>query len=182
MFHKDPDTIDKIKNESYNNSFDLVEYRYKLENRYKIHIFTMVIKDQQELLEVWEDICSDIALNFQAELKEDIEIWNIYILFLVQERVTSQIRYLIEQDKYSSRKLVVEDVKDSIDEDCINKVIKERLFHVRIAEDSNLNNNNEKISQKLQAEYSKLYSVIKDSQERPSALFTKYLEVLKDEF
>jgi hypothetical protein len=181
MFHKDPVTIDKIKNESDNNSFDLVEYRYKLENRYKVHIFTMIIKDQKELLEVWEDICSDIALNFQAELKEDIEIWNIYILFLVQGSVNSQIRYLIEQDKYSSRKIVVEGVRDFIDEDLINEVIKEKLFHVRIAEELNSNTNEEKISQKLQVEYNKLYSVIKDSQERPSVLFNKYLEVLKDE-
>jgi hypothetical protein len=182
MFHKDSETVDKIKKESYNNSFDLVEYRYKLEKNYKVHIFTMVIKDQEELLEVWEDICSDIALNFQAELKDDIEIWNIYILFLVKESVNSQVRYLIEQDKYSSRKLVIEGVKNSIDEEYINEVIKEKLFHVSIAEDSNSKNNNEKISQKLQADYNKLYSVIKDSQERPSVLFTKYLEVLKDEF
>lgn len=181
MFHKDSEIIDKIKKESYNNSFDLVEYRYKLERSYKVHIFSMVIKDQKELLEVWEDICSDIALSFQAELKADIEIWNIYILFLVQENVNSQVRYLIEQDKYSSRKLVVEGVKDSIDEEYINELIKEKLFHVSIVEDSNSNDNNKKMSQKLKEEYNNLYSVIKDSQERPSVLFTKYLEVLKDE-
>lgn len=182
MFLNKQAVIEMIKEESGNNSFDLVECRVKSEANYNVYIFTMVLKDQDELTEHWKEISGDIAIHFQGELESDIEIWNIYILFLVQGSIDSETRYSIEQNKYSSRKLVIENVKSPVDNEYIENIVNEKLFNVNVESDINVGTPNEPISATLEAKYEKLFKVIKDSgQEKPSVLFTKYLELLKNE-
>jgi len=180
MFLKKPEIIDLIKEESGNSIFDLVECRIKSEDLYDVYIFTVIIQDQDKLIEIWEDISSDVALYFQGSLKSEIEIWNIYILFLVQASVESQVRYLIEQNKYSSRKLVIEEIKSPITEEIIEDIINEKLFKVKInSVSSSSKNRTESISNKLEASYKKLFTIINESNEKPSVLYNKYLEMLK---
>jgi hypothetical protein len=183
MFLKKTEIIDFIKEESSNFLFDLVECRVKSEDLYDVYIFTVVLRDQEELIETWEDISSDVALYFQGGLKTEIEIWNIYILFLVQASVDRQKRYLIEQNKYSSRKLVIEEIKSPITEESIEDIINDKLFRVKINSVSSLSNSNrtESISNKLETSYKKLFDVINESNEKPSVLFNKYLGMLKNE-
>ncbi|PFW58411.1 hypothetical protein COL13_05950 [Bacillus cereus] len=181
MFLNKPDIIEMIKRESGENLFDLVECRVKSENLYNVYIFTMVLTNQDELARVWEDISSDIAFHFQSVLETEIEIWNIYILFLVQGSVDSKIRYLIEQNKYSSRKLVIEDTKGPVTEEVIESIINEKLFSVKIDLVPRMSNTAETISKKLEDDYQNVFKIINQSQEKPSVLFTKYLELLKNE-
>jgi len=182
MFLNKYDVIERIKNESCNDSFDLVECRVKLETNYNVYIFSMILKDQDELMEHWKDISGDIAINFQGELDSDIEIWNIYILFLVQGNVDNDKRYLIEQNKYSSRKLVIENVENPIDKERIDKIIDDKLFNINLDSVVNVSSSDESISITLESMYENLFKVIKNSaKEKPSVLFTKYLELLKNE-
>ncbi|MRG87912.1 ABC-three component system middle component 1 [Salinibacillus xinjiangensis] len=181
MFLNKYDVIKRIKHESGNNSFDLVECLVKSETNYNVYIFTMIINDQDELMEHWKEISGDIAVHFQGELVSDIEIWNIYILFLVQGSVDNDIRYLIEQNKYSSRKLVIENVERPIGTEDIENIINEKLFNVNVESVGNANPP-ESIFSTLESKYGNLIKVIKDGDhEKPSVLFTKYLELLKNE-
>lgn len=182
MFLNKYEVIERIKRESCNNSFDLVECRVKSETNYDVYIFSMVLKNQDELIEHWKEISGDIAIHFQGELEIDIEIWNIYILFLVQGNVDSDKRYLIEQNKYSSRKLVIENVESPIDKEKIDNIINDKLFDVNVETVENVSSHDESISFTLESKYGNLFKVTKDGgQEKPSVLFTKYLELLKNE-
>jgi hypothetical protein len=182
MFLKKQDVIEIIKEESGNNLFDLVECREKSETNYNVYIFTMLLKNEEELMEHWKDISGDIAIHFQGELVTDIEIWNIYIFFLVQGSVDSGKRYLIEQNKYSSRKLVIENVKSPIDNDYIDNIVNEKLFNVNVESVVNIIAPKDSISKTLETKYANIFKVIKDGdQEKPSVLFNKYLELLKNE-
>jgi hypothetical protein len=181
MFLSKPEIIEMIKNESGNHSFDTVECRIKPEKNYNVYIFTAVLRDQKELTETWEEISSEVALYFQSTLDNEIEIWNIYILFLVQGMVDSEARYLVEQNKYSSRKLVIEDIKIPLAGKDIEEIIKEKLFHVKVESVSSKSNPKTTISNTLESNYKNLYSVIKNSHEKPSVLFENYLELLKNE-
>ena len=96
MFLSKPEIVENIKKNSGNKLFDLVECRVKTENKYNLYIFTIILDDQKKLEEVWKEICGDIAIYFQTELERDIEIWNIYVLFLVEGNVDSQTRILQE--------------------------------------------------------------------------------------
>lgn len=181
MFHNKSEIIARIKQASGNDIFELVECRINPEDDYNIYIFTMVLKDQEDLIRSWQDISSDIAIYFQGELETEIEIWNIYILFFVQGSVDNEVRYLVEQNKYSSRKLVIEDIESPITEKYINDIINEKLFNVKIDSVSNMSNPTETVSSTLETKYKNLFNVIKNSQEKPPVLFTKYLELLKNE-
>jgi hypothetical protein len=182
MFLKKYDVIERIKHESSNNSFDLVECRVKPETNYNVYIFSMVLKDQNELMDQWKEISGDIAIHFQGELDRDIEIWNIYILFLVQGNVENDKRYLIEQNKYSSRKLVIDNVETPIDNEKIDNIINDKLFNVNVESVLYVSSSDESISSTLKSMYGNLFKVIKDGgQEKPSVLFTMYLELLKNE-
>lgn len=178
MFLNTRDVIDKIKEESLNNVFDIVECRVKKEDKYQLYIFTVVLSNQEELKEKWESISSDIGLYFQGDLESEIEIWNIYILFLVLETVDSDIRYLVEQNKFSSRKLVIEEVKRPLTEEGIDKLIYDKLFDLKIKKVGDQSKDAQQLSDLLKEEYKELFSIL-NLQEKPSELFTKYLEVLK---
>ncbi|MED5121611.1 MULTISPECIES: ABC-three component system middle component 1 [Priestia] len=181
MFHNKPTIIDWIKQESGNDFMDSVQCRIKPEEKYDLYIFTVVMKDQDELIQNWKDISSDIAIHFQGGLKNDIEIWNIYILFLVFNSVNSEVRYLVEQNKYSSRKLVIEDVERPLSETDIDNIINDKLFSITVKSPS-IVPPTESISMTLKTKYKSLYTIVNDyDQEKPSVLFNKYLELLKDE-
>lgn len=183
MFLSKPEIVENIKKNSGNKLFDLVECRVKTENKYNLYIFTIILDDQKKLEEVWKEICGDIAIYFQTELERDIEIWNIYVLFLVEGNVDSQTRYLIEQNKYSSRKLVIEDVKRPIDKEKIESIINEKLFNLNINYASSKSYKNVSISSTLETKYGTLFKVIKNNaKDKPAVLLTKYLELLKNEF
>ncbi|MEF7658506.1 ABC-three component system middle component 1 [Bacillus thuringiensis] len=181
MFLNKPDIIEMIKKESGNNLFDLVECRIKSEKLYNVYIFTMILDSQDELMNTWEDISSDIAFYFQGGLESEIEIWNIYVLFLVQGSVDGKIRYFVEQNKYSSRKLVIEGVTRPITGEDIESIINEKLFYVRIPSVSSMDDSAETISNTLENNYKKIFKIINHSEEKPSVLFTKYLELVKNE-
>ena len=70
----------------------------------------------------------------QKKLEEVIEIFNVYIIFF-QEEVDTATVDLIEQNKYSSRKLVINE-KMPEDKDELEKIISEKLFELYIEKDN----------------------------------------------
>ena len=77
-----------------------------------ISVFAFTFENESELNDNWKKITSSVAAYYQSAFdneKNDFERWNIYILFLVQAPVGSQLKYRIENDKFSSRKIVHDD-------------------------------------------------------------------------
>jgi len=76
-----------------------------------ISVFAFSFESESDLSDNWKKITSSVAANYQSAFdneKNNFERWNIYILFLVQTPVGSQLKYRIENDKFSSRKIVHE--------------------------------------------------------------------------
>ncbi|MED3541310.1 ABC-three component system middle component 1 [Bacillus toyonensis] len=179
MFLKKKEIVEEIKKESFNNSFDLVDCWIKDQENYQVYIFTAVFEDQEELKEKWQPISSDIALHFQGSLQSNIEIWNIYILFIVRGKVSNELRYFVEQNKYSSRKLVVDKRRESISEIDIQEIVNEKLFDLKLNSSECGTKNQESIEDLLRKNNQKIFEVISENKDKPSSLFTKYLEVLE---
>lgn len=95
-------------------------------DNYKIYLFSIQFKDEQELLKNYEKINDTIAFSFQSKLKEHIEKWNVYLFLFVQESITKSTRILLEQDKYATRKIVIDNQFKS--ESTHEKIIKNKLF------------------------------------------------------
>lgn len=129
-------------------------YEVSAKVHYSCHLFTIVCNDNDALSDYWEDITENIAINFQIDIEKEIERWNIYVVFLLENEVPKEIKYKIEQDKYCCRKLVEDCLKTSDFPDAyITQLIEDKIFSVRqnnknkIMETTSINESVEKIIQ-----------------------------------
>ena len=91
-----------------------------------IHVFFLKTEKVETLFNTWRNINSWFAGNFQTELKSEFETWNLYLLFLTQEKVNPKLKYQIENDTFSSRKIVIEEL-DNYDEIITNYITNNNL-------------------------------------------------------
>jgi hypothetical protein len=99
---------------------------WKYSNEYEIFIFTKVFENEEELINNWETINESIAIEFQSTLESNVSIWNLYLILFVQGNVKLERKLEIEQDKYSTRKIV----KDNFILDTEKEFIEEKLFNI----------------------------------------------------
>jgi hypothetical protein len=97
-------------------------------NEFSIHIFSDYSDSCDELREKWKDVNSDIAWFFQSEREIDIERMNIYIIYFVKDVVPVTFKSIVEHDKYSTRKMVVDNFTEYSKSNRIIEKINERLF------------------------------------------------------
>lgn len=183
---KKGEVVDRLKKTSevflkYN-----VEAWIKPQQNYDINIFTVLLSDNNELNECWEELTNSIAVHFQSLLEKDIEIWNIYVLFLVKEVVDKELKYKIEQDKYSSRKIVYDDfniIKNESLDLQIKSIIDNKLFGFQLYElkkDRNDSLTVISVEEMVKQNDSKLYQIVKyvnkNSNVKPEKLFNIYME------
>lgn len=55
---------------------------------------------------LWENISKEIALKYQSKLDTVYEKWNLYIIYITSDIAPKELKNLIENDKFSSRKIV----------------------------------------------------------------------------
>lgn len=102
--------------ESVSFSFEEISYQGNLP------CFFIEIEEENQLAEIWMKISDVIAINHQSRLKNEFSIWNIYLFFLMKYPIENDLKYLIENDTFSSRKIVVDKWVDS--KDVIEKYIR----------------------------------------------------------
>ncbi|WP_217607184.1 ABC-three component system middle component 1 [Chitinophaga sp. GbtcB8] len=120
------------KNEYADRQFEYWTYEVDARAPYSCHLFTIVCNGNAALSDCWEDLTENIAINFQINLEREIERWNIYLLFLLENEVPKEIKYKVEQDKYCCRKLVEDNLKTSeFSEAYISQLIQDKIFSVR---------------------------------------------------
>ncbi|ACL77021.1 ABC-three component system middle component 1 [Ruminiclostridium cellulolyticum] len=97
---------------------------------YNIYIFQVIVEGENDLEKYYETITAAIATEFQINLKKTIEKWNIYLVFECKKRISEELKQKIEQDKYSTRKMVWDSLneKELGDKD----YIKDRLLYLYI--------------------------------------------------
>lgn len=107
----------------------------KEEDNYNIYIFSIQLENEMELLNIKDDLRDFLAIYFQSQtLEKDVERWNIYQFYLVQEPISLDLRLQIEQDKFATRKLVVDNVGKELDDSEIATRICTDIFDFSITE------------------------------------------------
>lgn len=91
--------------------FNPISLEYKLTqiSEGKIHSFFISAASSYDLGKEWRKISNFIAVNFQNQLENDFEIWNIYIFYKINFFIENSLKYQIENDIFSSRKIIIED-------------------------------------------------------------------------
>ncbi|MBN2816039.1 MAG: hypothetical protein JXQ67_05100 [Campylobacterales bacterium] len=103
------------------------------DTNFNLYIFSMHL-DEETMKNHWENIQNKIALNFQSNLDKEIELWNIYIVFFLENEIVKQdLKYKIENDHYCARKIVIDKVGNIKNNEAkIKAEINKKLFDLEI--------------------------------------------------
>jgi len=77
----------------------------------KAHAFFIEIEDSISI-SYWKEMRNFIAIEFQNTLFNEFERWNIYLFYNVSSTISNELKYQIENDTFSSRKIVIEGKSD----------------------------------------------------------------------
>lgn len=132
------DTMQQLRNNRDNNQWiENIVCWIAQTGKYGIRVFQVQVEDELELSKWHEEISAAIAVDVQSKLKTKIEKWNLYLIFECKKPISLPLKSDIEQDKYSTRKMVW----DSLSQEEIDskEYIEKRLFDLEIKEDVDIN-------------------------------------------
>lgn len=96
-----------------------------------VHAFFAQFPSQALLESEWERLSNTIAIYYQSRLDSEFEIWNIYLFYVVTNDVERHIKYKIENDTISSRKIVLAH-NGEIDSDFMNSAVEEHITNTNL--------------------------------------------------
>lgn len=179
MLYKSDEAVNNLTKSDNRNSFKNVECWIRREQDYNLYVFSVLLENELELESMWVKLTNAIAVFFQSNLEKEIEMWNIYILFLVRGKVSRDLKYKIEQDKYSTRKIVLDNIDNNTNFQNGNyeKLIESRLFIFELPkEEKDSDKNNISLLDVIYENNIKLYNIITNySGDKPATQFIKYL-------
>ena len=72
-----------------------------------ISVFFVLTKSSVlEENDLWRKISEEIALKYQPKLESVYEKWNLYLIYVTSDKTSKELKNKIENDKFSSRKIV----------------------------------------------------------------------------
>jgi hypothetical protein len=78
-----------------------------------ISCFIATFPSGEDYPDAWLEITSLIAVNFQASLTNDHATWNIYLALVFPTQVSRHLKYKIESNRFSLRKIVLTLTQDN---------------------------------------------------------------------
>ncbi|MBD3343179.1 MAG: AAA family ATPase [Candidatus Lokiarchaeota archaeon] len=124
-----------------NNDVDI--FLYKILNPLEFFCFFVKYKSARLLEKSWSKLNSSIASYFQSELTNEFQIWNIYIVFACEDDVKKEIKYKIENDRFSSRKIVLDKI-ESLNESIIKDIIINKITNTNLELEQNKDQKDER--------------------------------------
>ncbi|ABG57333.1 ABC-three component system middle component 1 [Cytophaga hutchinsonii] len=88
-------------------------------------------KDETKLNSQWKEFNSYLTAKFIPTVKDDYSKWNFYVFYFSNNIVNKSLKYEIENNKFSSRKIVIDNC-ESITATEINNVISEHITNDKI--------------------------------------------------
>ena len=84
---------------------------------------------QQELADNWRDIRNEIMTKWQDTITDDFSRWNFYLFYVVDklDKLDGSLRYQIEHDMVSSRKILVDRNDCAKDADLYETVVRKYI-------------------------------------------------------
>jgi len=100
-----------------------------VETPYIDNIFLCILSlsSEAKLNELWDLLNSVISSELSKDFKNDFQMWNFYLFYLCKEEVGVELKYEIINNKFSSRKVVIDKFDKKIDEQVIEDIISEYI-------------------------------------------------------
>lgn len=83
---------------------------YRNEDKFRINVFFLEAAENI-INESWKRFSNMVAVNYQNSdymLDTEFEKWNFYIIYISKDAISKDLKNRIENDKFSSRKIVEE--------------------------------------------------------------------------
>ena len=138
-------------------------YHYRNEDNFRINIFFLQA-DNVTINENWKRFSNMVAANYQnSEYMSDREFdkWNFYIIYISKDTLSKELKNKIENDKFSSRKIVEDSYSEEFNDNEANRLtikhitnsdLKEIVDSTQEVTISTYNPKNEKLWELLLAE------------------------------
>ena len=100
-------------------------YHYINEDNFRINIFFLEANNDI-ISENWKRFSNMIAANYQTSeymSNREFDRWNFYIIYISKDKMSKELKNKIENDKFSSRKIVEDDYSNDFNSDEANKLI-----------------------------------------------------------
>jgi len=105
----------------------------KKQGKLSVYVFAQIFSTGEELLNNYKLLRDHVAVCFQSQGDiSDAERWNLYIFYFVSEKVAADIKQLVEQDKFSTRKIVCSNSGENISDQLIKQQINAELFEIEV--------------------------------------------------
>ena len=140
------------------------------------NIVSVFIKVNVTILNtIWKPINSELSEYLAEYLDSSFKKWNVYILFIVIDTVSKELKYEIENNKFFARKIVVDNYHEQLTDQSIEKLISK---YITI---NDLNIENEQSRTKDYVSTSEVYLQLKDKEILNSAQIDEILKLLENE-
>lgn len=151
--------------------FDIKVFSEKIFH-YDRLVFCCDIVNEKNLKEKWEDIVEIIAIDIQTKIDKIISKMNIYVLFFVENLNDINLKIFIENNKFSSRKIIIDKKMNDIND--LELFVNNRLFNIETEFKENSNN---AIEELFCSTDKKLYDLYMDGSEKINYknVITKYI-------
>ncbi|QQM28189.1 ABC-three component system middle component 1 [Elizabethkingia sp. M8] len=111
------------------NSFDIQELVIgSLSFGSNIPVILVQFKSLDHLERQWKELNSLVTGEYLIKLDNEFSKWNSYIFFVTEE-VSKSLKYEIENNKFSTRKIVIEMETPVINGDIINNIVSEHIVN-----------------------------------------------------
>lgn len=97
-----------------------------------IPVVFIQFNDLNDLEKYWKEFNSFITAEYLIKLKNDFSKWNSYIFYITEGTVEKPLKYEIENNKFSTRKIVIESINQSIDSNIIMGILSEHIINDNI--------------------------------------------------
>jgi hypothetical protein len=100
-------------------------FNYRLVNL-SVDISVFFVLTESSVLEendLWQEISKEIALKYQSKLESVYEKWNLYIIYVTGDKITKDLKNKIENNKFSSRKIVEDGFSRMFNDEEANRLI-----------------------------------------------------------
>lgn len=97
-----------------------------------VPVIFIQFNDLNDLEKYWKEFNSFITAEYLIKLKNDFSKWNSYVFYLTESTVKKPLKYEIENNKFSTRKIVIESIDQAVDDNTIKSILSEHIINDNI--------------------------------------------------
>lgn len=103
----------------------------------KIMIGIVKFDNVENLSTFWSEVNSYITAYYFSESDSEFAKWNSYLFYLTPSKIEKPLKYDIENNKFSSRKIVIDNFNEELSTKTISDIIESHItctnMHVKVA-------------------------------------------------